>query len=297
MRFCLFYDRILKTMTTLKLKSTGADVNSLQNKLKKLGYSIVVDGHFGPLTQSAVIDFQTRNNLMPDGVVGPITLAQIDKAIASQEIWGVDVSYWNGPVLWENVLASGATFAIMKSSEGEAYKDPRFQTNYSECKRLKIPCGGYHFYRFFSDPVKQADNFLGCAFDYSAKNTLPPVIDIEWQDNNGASNLSISSNKTLHLARIKKWLDKVEASTGRIPMIYTQQSFWNGLLGTPDGFERYPLWVVDYARHEKPLVPGKWKNWTLWQFSASGHINGQAGLFDLNRFSGNQANWKALIKG
>lgn len=279
-------------MTSLKLKSTGDDVTALQKKLSDLGYHLVADGNFGLLTQAAVMDFQTRHNLMPDGVVGPITMAQIDVAIGSKEIWGIDVSYWNGDVIWESVVEAGARFAIIKSSEGIQYKDPRFARNYSECKRLALPCSSYHFYRFFSDPLQQADNFLQCGFDYSQKSTLPPVIDIEWQDNNGASNSTINTNRATHLANIKKWLDKVESATGRKPIIYTQQSFWNGLLGTPDGFDAYPLWAVDYARHTTPQMPGKWSEWTLWQYSASGKIPGMVHEFDLNRFLGTDADFR-----
>ncbi|MEK7528590.1 MAG: peptidoglycan-binding domain-containing protein [Patescibacteria group bacterium] len=38
-----------------------------------MGYSLVIDGYFGPKTQSAVIDFQKNNRLETDGIVGPQT--------------------------------------------------------------------------------------------------------------------------------------------------------------------------------------------------------------------------------
>jgi peptidoglycan hydrolase-like protein with peptidoglycan-binding domain len=34
---------------------------------------LATDGQFGQLTQNAVEDFQESNNLVPDGIVGPLT--------------------------------------------------------------------------------------------------------------------------------------------------------------------------------------------------------------------------------
>lgn len=48
-------------------------VKEIQEALKKHGYDIKVDGIFGPLTKEAIIDFQEKNNLYSDGIVGPIT--------------------------------------------------------------------------------------------------------------------------------------------------------------------------------------------------------------------------------
>lgn len=53
---------------TLKLGSTGLDVKMLQTKL-----GITSDGIFGKNTQSAVVAFQIRHQLRPDGIVGHFT--------------------------------------------------------------------------------------------------------------------------------------------------------------------------------------------------------------------------------
>ncbi|WP_242424658.1 peptidoglycan-binding protein, partial [Frankia sp. EI5c] len=49
------------------------DVALVQQKLRDLGYPIVVDGKFGPQTNHMVIDFQKKHGLVADGVVGPRT--------------------------------------------------------------------------------------------------------------------------------------------------------------------------------------------------------------------------------
>lgn len=60
--------------TTLRRGSQGAEVRTLQQKLRELGlYNGSVDGVFGAGTQSAVKSFQRGNGLTADGIVGPAT--------------------------------------------------------------------------------------------------------------------------------------------------------------------------------------------------------------------------------
>lgn len=66
----------------LKKGSTGTDVMEIQSVLKKLGYyNGDVDGIYGSLTENAVIEFQKDNNLVPDGIIGPLTYAALEKYI------------------------------------------------------------------------------------------------------------------------------------------------------------------------------------------------------------------------
>jgi Putative peptidoglycan binding domain len=71
-------------MDLLILGSSGAEVRELQEKLIKLGFlSSAVSGSFDATTESAVKDFQTQRPwLLTDGVVGPMTLGEIDDTIS-----------------------------------------------------------------------------------------------------------------------------------------------------------------------------------------------------------------------
>lgn len=57
----------------LRLGSKGANVRDLQALLSTAGYTIKIDGDFGPTTESAVKAFQSKNGCEPDGKVGPET--------------------------------------------------------------------------------------------------------------------------------------------------------------------------------------------------------------------------------
>lgn len=60
----------------------GPAVTALQTKLKKLGYSITVDGSYGASTESVVRSFQLINHLKVDGIAGEGTLALIDQLLS-----------------------------------------------------------------------------------------------------------------------------------------------------------------------------------------------------------------------
>ena len=63
--------------------ATGSQVKTLQRALAALGFSPgTPDGDYGPSTQAAVEQFQTSKGLTPDGVVGAVTLAALQKALA-----------------------------------------------------------------------------------------------------------------------------------------------------------------------------------------------------------------------
>lgn len=75
------WDGATSNRPTLREGDRGAFVLDLQDQLIKLKYFAGKrDGVFGPLTAAAVLDFQTRNGLESDGVVGPRTWSKLEDA-------------------------------------------------------------------------------------------------------------------------------------------------------------------------------------------------------------------------
>ncbi|GHF41605.1 GH25 family lysozyme [Streptomyces morookaense] len=60
-------------ITTVGQGARGPAVSAVQAELKAHGAALSVDGSFGAATHDAVVAFQTRNQLTPDGIVGPNT--------------------------------------------------------------------------------------------------------------------------------------------------------------------------------------------------------------------------------
>ena len=72
-----------KIYSTVKKGSAGILVVELQSKLRVLGYNIEADGDFGTKTQVAVVDFQKKNGLVPDGIVGNLTWTKLNSMVDS----------------------------------------------------------------------------------------------------------------------------------------------------------------------------------------------------------------------
>lgn len=62
----------------LNLGDRGEEVSRLQKMLSLLGYDLVIDGHYGDLTKTAVKKFQKQKKLINDGIVGDKTMKLIE---------------------------------------------------------------------------------------------------------------------------------------------------------------------------------------------------------------------------
>lgn len=77
--------------TIIKLGSTGELVKDIQEVI-----GIIPDGIFGKKTESAVKEWQLKNNLKPDGIIGPVTLGRmglLDTDISQSKSTFSDKSY------------------------------------------------------------------------------------------------------------------------------------------------------------------------------------------------------------
>lgn len=188
---------------------------------------------------------------------------------------GVDVSYYQGTIDWSAVKADGVEFAFVRISDGLGTIDTKFEQNWAGTKDAGILRGAYQFFRPNQDAIAQADLFLDKLGTLEA-NDLPPVIDVEAAG--GMTPAQIAD-------RVGIWIDRVKAATGMTPIIYTGFYFWRDSVGAAD-FPGSPLWHAQYTSAECPNIPPPWTDWAIWQYTASGRVNGIAGDVDTNRFNG-----------
>ncbi len=85
----------------------------------------------------------------------------------------------------------------------------------------------------------------------------------------------------------RRYLNSVQALTGRQPIIYTYPNFWRTAMANTTEFSNYPLWIADYTAATTPArCRVGWKNWAFWQYTDSGRIPGVNAAIDLNVYSG-----------
>ena len=98
------------------------------------------------------------------------------------KICGMDVSYAQGSINWEQVKASGKIeFAILRAGYGRetSQVDTQFERNYAACKRLGIPVGVY-WYSYATTAAEAEQEAKVCLQTIRGKQFEYPVaFDIE----------------------------------------------------------------------------------------------------------------------
>lgn len=206
----------------------------------------------------------------------------------SQNIFGIDVSRHQGDIDWARVRNAGVKFVFIKASEGVSWVDPKFAVNWSEAKKHGIIRGAYHFFRPRADVGRQIDNLVNIVGKLETGD-LPPVLDIEVPD----SWQRFSRQKRLEM--ILQWLDGVEKGLGVRPIIYLSPSFADNTLGNPAELAGYDLWIAHYTSKISPRVPAPWRDWTFWQYSETGKVDGISSEgVDLDRYTGSLRSLKRM---
>jgi lysozyme len=210
--------------------------------------------------------------------------AEVKVCAAGPTTKGIDVSHHQGTIDWDKVKADGVIFAFIRVSDGLPPIDREFVRNWAEAKRVGIKRGVYQFFRSDEDPIAQADLLLdevGVLDD----GDLPPVIDVESTDGQTAATVA---------ANVGKWIDRVEAATGRQPIIYSGKYFWNDNVKTT-AYNDHPLWIPQYGP-VCPDLPTAWSNWAFFQYSSTGSVMGINGNCDMNHFNGDAAALEAFVR-
>jgi lysozyme len=218
-----------------------------------------------------------------DGRLG--SAEQEEKICAGPNIvQGIDVSYYQANINWTKVAQSGRKFAIARVSDG-FFNDPDFETNWAGIKAAGMIRGTYQFFRPGKDAAAQADLVIS-KVGVLGPGDLPVTLDVEATDGQSAATIA---------SKIHVWMDKVEAGTGKRPIIYTGKYFWNDNVVTAD-FADYPLWIAAYGP-PCPDTPTPWHKWSMWQYSSTGAVPGISGDCDVDEFNGTLDELTAFANG
>lgn len=198
---------------------------------------------------------------------------------------GIDVSSYQNIQSWPELKSNGVVFMFLKCTEGLRTIDASFSKFSFMATAENILHGAYHFFHPSEDAAAQAAFFLKTVG--SNIGTLPPVVDLETTDN-------VPANQDVEGVLV--FLQAVEAGTGKVPIIYGSPSYLNALK-LDARFLKYPLWVAEYPENVGPApteIPSPWTEWTFWQYSGNGTIEGIVDACDKDYFNGGLAQLTAL---
>ena len=199
------------------------------------------------------------------------------QAPSTHPVHGVDVSVWQGPIDWRAARADGVSFAYLKATEGGDRVDPAFAGHWAATRAAGIPRGAYHFFYHCRPAIEQARWFLAhVPRDASA---LPPVLDMEW---NSHSPTCPGRRPAAEVrAEARTFLSAIARATGKRPLLYTTVDFYaQNALWQLDGVD---FWLRSTAKHPSDSFPGQ--HWLIWQYTATGRVDGIAGPVDLDAFA------------
>ncbi|RPA75196.1 glycoside hydrolase [Ascobolus immersus RN42] len=205
---------------------------------------------------------------------------------AQAAVPGFDISHYQSTVNYQGAYNSGARFVIIKATEGTTYKDPKFSTHYTGATNAGLIRGGYHFARPASSTgAVQAQYFVSNGGGWSADGiTLPGMLDLEGD----CAGLSQSGM----VSWVTSFVNKYKSLTGRYPMIYTTNSWWNTCTGNSQAFSANCPLVIARYNSVVGTIPGGWPYYTIWQFNDAYAYGG-----DSDTFNGSITQLKKLATG
>lgn len=199
-------------------------------------------------------------------------------------VQGVDVSNHQNEIDWSKLDKSRVRFAFIKSTEGGDFKDKSFERNWKAAKEQGIVVGAYHFFTFCKSGEEQARNFIESV--PVEANMLPPAIDLEY-----GGNCKLTKSKEELLTDIRVFIRIVEEHYSQRMIIYVLEDFYNDfLIGEfPDNH----YWFRGVYRKPKT---DHGQEWTFWQHSNRGRMDGVDGFIDLNVYKGSEEEFAGLLK-
>jgi len=193
---------------------------------------------------------------------------------------GVDVSKYQENIDWQKVAADGVEFAIIRlgfrgmGTNGTCELDPYFKQNIEGAKAAGIDVGVYFFTQ--AKTVEEAKEEARFVID-SLKGydiTWRVVFDTEEITSYAAARANALSIET-RTACAKAFLEEIKAA-GYIPMLYANTR-WSILDLDLTQLSDYDFWYAYYG--DDIYYPYQF---SMWQYTSSGTVDGIKGKADLN---------------
>lgn len=196
-------------------------------------------------------------------------------SVGEPTAFGIDVSHHQGTIDWDTV-AGQIDFAIIRCGYGTNttdFDDTKWKRNADACTRLGIPFGVYLYSYAQTDAhaLSEAEHVLRLIEGYDL--SLPIYYDLE--DSSILENCSTAD--ILRHAQI--FCERIEEAGYKVG-IYANYNWWTNYL-TSSVYDQWDRWIARYN-----TTTGYSKDYTIWQYTSSGSINGISGNVDLNHYYG-----------
>lgn len=186
---------------------------------------------------------------------------------------GIDVSEYQGYIDYKKVKQDGIQVVYIRTSEGNNYIDPYFETNYKNAKESGLYIGCYHYLtaRSVEEANEQAMFFVSLVSGKSIDCKL--AMDFEKFDD-------LTNEEVNKISLI--FLNKVKELSGKDVIVYSDT--YNATNLFYGEITNFPIWIAQYDV-EEPSDNGNWSKWEGFQYTDIGIINGINGYVDRDKFT------------
>lgn len=203
-----------------------------------------------------------------------------------QSSFGIDVSKHQGDIDWALVKKDGVQFAMLRVASrgygsGQLLLDDNFVKYAEGAKQNGINLGVYVYSQAVTETeaIEEANFAVAAVSNY--KITYPIACDIEAVDNDNARTDKLTVEERTKC--VKAFCDTVK-TYGYKPVIYADRDMLISKLDM-ETLKDYDVWLSDVTG----LIDGDIIDWTdypyqftIWQYSNAGSVNGINGSVDLN---------------
>ena len=198
---------------------------------------------------------------------------------------GIDVSRYNGNIDWNAVKKSGIDFAMIRvgfrgyGQEGNFALDPKFKDNIEGAKKAGLKVGIYFVTQAVNETeaIEEANWVLDKIKDY--KLEMPVAIDVEYSGDANHNGRADHIDKVTRTTIIEVFCKNIQ-NAGYTPIVYLNID-WATNFVNMSKLTEYDTWIAHY-RNNPDLAPSYSGNYTIWQYTSSGSINGVNGDVDCN---------------
>ncbi|MCI9316096.1 MAG: hypothetical protein HFI57_14165 [Lachnospiraceae bacterium] len=230
--------------------------------------------HFFPITDQLAHHTYDLNKFALDGNQ-EMKYYENGEAVSRK---GVDVSKYQGDIDWEKVAADDVEYAFIRLgirgyTEGAIQEDENFEDNINGALDHDLQVGVYFFTQAVSveEAEEEAQFVLDAIEPYDVR--YPVVLDVEDVSNSNARTRDLTKEERTQYCIAFCEMIK---NAGYKPMIYGNLKTFMMMLDL-EQLEDYDKWFALYD--EQVYYPYAFK---VWQYTASGQVDGIEGDVDLN---------------
>lgn len=189
---------------------------------------------------------------------------------------GIDVSYHNGVVDWQSVVAAGCEFSIIRLGYGNRHLDEKFLDNVNEALAAGLKIGVYYYsYALTVEDAKSEAQFVQ---EVLQENGIDPELGI-WFDMEDADGYKerqgMPDNQTITGMCSAFICSLNEAGYSHVG-IYASYSWLTSIIDTSQLADYVPYWNAQWGNSNS------FPSAKMWQFTDSLEIGGR--IFDGNEY-------------